>query len=92
MVCVTGPLAIHIPSIDTDVLVLALSYFPKLGADSCVLMGHGQERKVVQLRPIYDKLRPSVTDALVGFHCFTVCDSTGRISGKGEITFWKYFC
>ena len=55
-------------------------------------MGHGQEREMVQLRLIYDKLEPFVTDALIGFHCFTRCDSTARISGKGKITCWKSFC
>ena len=83
--------AIHILSIDTDVLVLALSYFSKVGTRS--LYGNWTcTRKVVQLRPIYDKLGPSVADALIIFHCFTGCDSTGRFSGKGKITCWKYFC
>ena len=34
--------AIHILSTDTDVLILALAYFPTLGANPCVLISHGE--------------------------------------------------
>ena len=34
--------AIHILATDTGVLILALAYFPTLGANPCMLIGHGK--------------------------------------------------
>ena len=48
--------AIHILSTDTDALILALAYFPILGANPRMLIGHGKSRELIVLKPIYDVL------------------------------------
>ena len=83
--------AIHILSTDTDVLILALAYFPRLGASPCMLIGHGKIREFIVLKPIYDVLGCPLVSALIGFDSFIGCDTVGRFSGKGKITCWKSF-
>ena len=83
--------AMHILSTDPDVLILALAYFPTLGANPCMLIGHGTSRELIVLKPIYDVLGCPLVRALIGFHNFTGCDTVGRFSGKGKITSWKSF-
>ena len=59
--------AIHILSTDTDVLILALAYFPRLRANPCMLIGHGKSRELIVLKPIYDVLGCPLVSALIGF-------------------------
>ena len=80
---------VHILSPDTDVLVLALRYFPSIGSDACVYLGTGQKQRLVQLKPIYDIIGSDMAAALPGFHNFTGCDTTGRFAGKGKLTCWN---
>ena len=75
---------IHILATYTGVLILALAYFPTLGANPCMLIGHGNSRELIVLKPIYDVLGCPIVSALLGFHCFTGCDTVGRFSGKGK--------
>ena len=44
--------AIHILSTDPDVLILALACFPTLGANPCMLIGHGKSREFIVLKPL----------------------------------------
>ena len=83
--------AIHILSTDTDVLIIALSYFPRLRAKTCMLIGHENSRKLIVLKPIYDVLGCPLVSALIGFYSFTGCNTVGRFSGKDKITCWKSF-
>ena len=76
--------AIQILSTDTDVLILALAYFPTFGANPCILIGHGKSRDLIVLKPIYDVLGCPLVRALIGFDSFTGCDTVGRFSGKGQ--------
>ena len=41
-------------------------------------------RHKVMLQPIYDKLSPEITAALINWHALTGCDTTGHIQGKGK--------
>ena len=83
--------AIHILSTDTDVLILALAYFPRLGSNQCMLIGHGKNREIDCAETNLWCLRLPLVSALIDFHSFTECDTVGRFSDKGKITCWKSF-
>jgi hypothetical protein len=75
---------VHIYSQDTDVLLLALRRTPLLGNHSALIMGTSERRRKVFLQPIYDKLGPEKSAALINWHALTGCDTTGHIQGKGK--------
>jgi len=75
---------VHIMTQDTDVLVLALQRLTVLGPQTTMLMGTGDKRRKVSLKPIYDRLGTSKAAALPGFHCITGCDTCGHIRGIGK--------
>ena len=70
---------VHIYSQDTDVLLLALRRTPLLGNHSALIMGTSERRRKVFLQPIYDKLGPEKSAALINWHALTGCDTTGHI-------------
>ena len=82
---------VHIYSCDTDVLVLALHRIPELSPHSAIIMGTGDQRRKIKLKPIYDALGPAKAAALPGFHALTGADNTGHIRGKGKPTCFKVF-
>ena len=47
-------------------------------------MGHGEKKRLVRLKHIYDALGPLRASANLGFHSLTGCDSTGHIKGKSK--------
>ena len=81
----------HIYSCDTDVLVLALRRVPDLQPESTIIMGTGDQRRMIKLRTIYMTIGPERAAALPGFHTLTGCDTTGHIRGKGKSTCLKLF-
>ena len=80
---------VQIMSPDTDVMILALRRYPKLGLNPSFITGVGSRRRVVYLKPIYDSIGERLAAALPGFHAFTGCDTTGRFAGKGKQRCWK---
>ena len=80
---------VHIMSPDTDVFILALRRQPELGDGACLILGTGDKRRVVLLKPIYTALGPNLAQSLPGFHAFTGSDTTGKFAGKGKLTCWK---
>ena len=65
---------------DTDVLIIAISKYPKLAANIYLNMKSGK----VPVEPIYEALGPYKSAALIGFHAFTGCDNVGKFAGKGK--------
>ena len=80
-------LSIHSP--DTDVLVLARWNFASLCDETSVVVGTGDKRRSIPLRPLYDSLGDHLVAALRGFHAFTGCDQTGTICGKSKVSCWN---
>jgi len=75
---------VHIYSQDTDVLLLALRRVPELGCKVSPIMGSGERRHKVMLKPIYEKLGPEKSAALINWHSLTGRDTTGHIQQKGK--------
>ena len=92
-----GASGISIHSPDTDVLVLAVRWYPLLCPSTTFVTGTGQKRRSMPLKPIYDALGPMKAAVLPEFHPISGCDNTGSFSGKGKVTlesfkacFWWY--
>ena len=57
---------------------------PQLPDGAAIGMGTGDHRRKVFLKPIYDKLGPQKSAALINWYSLTGCDTTGHIYGKGK--------
>jgi len=71
-------------TIDTDVLLLALRRVPELGSKVALIMGSGERHHKVMLKPIYEKLGPEKSAALINWHSLTGCNTTGHIQQNGK--------
>ena len=70
---------VHIMSQGTYFMVFALRRLTVLGLQTTMLVGTGDNRGKILLKPIYVRLRTSKAAALSGFHCLTGCDTCGHI-------------
>ena len=87
----SGATCIHIHSLDTDVLVLALRRYPNLCKDTSFVTGTGKKHRVIPLLPIVEALGPCKLAALPAFHALSGADNTGSFAGKGKVTYWRVF-
>jgi hypothetical protein len=88
---VSGATQIAIYSPDTDVLVLALRRYAELCKDTSFVIGSGQKRRTILLKPIVDALGPNRTSALPAFHVLGEAGHTGSFAGKAKLACWKVF-
>ena len=84
--------SLRIRTIDTDVVVIMLTFMPYLmfhdsGVEVLIDFGTGDHRRIISLNRSLDSLGYSLTKALLFFHAFTGCDSTSSFFGKT-----KTFC
>ena len=62
---------------DTDVVVQAISFFNKIGAEKLwVTFGKGKKIRYTSIHDICSAMSPAKTRALPGFHTLTGCDHT----------------
>ena len=47
--------------------------------------------KLVCIKKIADTIGFMKSKALAGLHAFTGCDTTGKFTGKGKLSWWKQF-
>lgn len=73
---------------DTDVLVLSVSWYCRLPSLSCFVPNN---RDIVNIGDIHKALGQLKSEALLGFHAISGCDTTGILAGKGKASFWKAF-
>lgn len=82
-----------IRTVDTDVLVLAISFVHKLRdqglATLWVKLGTGAKVKQYAAHNIAEALGEQKAVALRGFHAFTGCDEVSFMAGKGKKTAWN---
>ena len=67
-----------------DVQLLALRRTPLIGDRSAAIMDTSQIQRKVSLQPIYYKLGPEKSGALINWHAPTGCDTTVHIYGKAN--------
>ena len=79
---------VHFMTQDTCVMVLALQRLTVLGLETTMLIGTGDNRRKMLMKPIYVRLRTSKAAELPGLHCLTEYIK-GHIKGIGKKTLSK---
>ena len=82
----------YIRTVDSDIVVLAIRFFPTLGLVE-FWVGFGSRKKLRDI-PIHDicsDLGPSRSVALPLFHAITGCDTTSHFLGCGKKTAWAFW-
>ena len=70
-------------------MLLALRRSDELGRHARIIMGTGENRRKILLRPIVDQLVAQKAKALVNW--LTGCDTTGHLHGKSKTVCFKEF-
>ena len=71
--------------------MLAVSTQPELGSEAEMIMDPGENRRKIQLQPIYNALGCRKVRALRGFHGIRGCDTTCCFFGKSKTAWWKAY-
>ena len=80
-----GYTKVAIRTIDTDVVVLAISCFSKLCLDELwIHFGVGKNVRLIAAHEIACALGPAKSAALPVVYCLTGCDTVSSFSGKGK--------
>ena len=84
-----------ISSPDTDVFIIALSEQFGIDANVFMLTGTGEKKRLIDLNAVAENASSLLNQtecskelyfkAILGFHCFSGCDSTSSFSGRGKI-------
>ena len=84
-----------IVSPDTDVFLIALSKSPLIRSHLYMLTGTGKYTRIIDIEAVavsadekFNKTERGEEDflnALLAYHCFTGCDSTGSFAGRGKL-------
>ena len=79
-----------IRTVDTDVVVIAVSVFSRLNLDELwIAFGVGKYFKYIAVHSIVRALGPQKSSTLHVFHAFTGCDQTSAFLGRGKTTAWE---
>lgn len=79
-----------IRTVDTDVLVIAVSLFHKIGAEKLWLeFSTGKHTRYISVHGIVHVLGTEKAESLITFHALTGCDQTSFFSGRGKVTAWE---
>jgi hypothetical protein len=81
---------IIIRTVDTDVVVLAVSFFDSLGVDKLwVHFGVGKNSRFIAVHELVAVLGPQKSSVLPLFHALTGCDTVSCFAGKGKKSAWN---
>ena len=76
-------------TVDTDVVVLAISNFSRLKISRLwIASGVGKQYRYIPIHDIVRALGEEKSQVLHVFHAFTGCDQTSGFSGRGKSTAW----
>ena len=86
---VQGHSKAYVPTVDSDIVVLALRFFDTLGlSELWVGFGTGKKYRDIPVHELHAGLGPSKPIALTLFHSLTGCDTTSQFLGCGKKTAW----
>jgi len=81
---------VMVRTVDTDVVVLAITYFAQLSLDELwIAFGCGKSFRYIAVHDIAASLESKRCEALSFFHAFTGCDQTSAFAGRGKSTAWS---
>ena len=76
-------------TVDTDVVVLAISYFSRLKISRLwIAFGVGKQYRYIPIHDIVRALGEEKSQVLHVFHAFTGCDQTSGFLGRGKSAAW----
>ena len=81
--------SIIIKSPDTDVLVIGIALDSIIGSSRLYFHTGDEHVHTIHVQSIKQHLGDAVTNALIGLHCFTGCDSVSAFYGKGKVKPFK---
>ncbi|CAC5382291.1 unnamed protein product [Mytilus coruscus] len=85
-----GMQKIMIRTVDTDVVVIAVSAVHKLNITSLwMAFGVGKNFRYIPVHEIAQHMGPSKSHALLFFHAFSGCDQVSSFSNRGKKTAWE---
>lgn len=80
----------YLRTVDSDVVVLAINLFQKLGLTQLWIgFGHGKAYKDISIHSVVEMLDPQHIIALPFFHAITGCDVVSSLYGIGKKTAWS---
>ena len=80
-----------IESPDTDVLVLLVHHRQHLVPEVWMHAEMGDSRRYILVHKVHHSQPKEVSEALLGFHAISGCDTTSNFSGYGKKLTWKSF-
>lgn len=84
-----GHKRILIRTVDSDVVVLALSAFHSINVTELwVFFGVGKHKRYIPIHQLAENLGLQTCQALPFWHAFTGCDTTSAFAGRGKKTAW----
>ncbi|CAB3998852.1 Hypothetical predicted protein [Paramuricea clavata] len=85
-----GCTKITIRTVDTEVVVLAVASFSKIGPDELwIAFGAGSSFRYIAIHEIVSTVSPSECLTLPVFHAYTGCDTVSTFAGRGKKTAWQ---
>ena len=78
-----------IRTVDTDVVVLAISSAGRLNVPVWIVYGTGKHTHIIPAHEIAASIGPSQSVALPMFHAFTGCDIVSFFAGRGKKSAWE---
>uniref|UniRef100_UPI00358F73A3 uncharacterized protein n=1 Tax=Myxine glutinosa TaxID=7769 RepID=UPI00358F73A3 len=73
-----------IVSPDTDVFIIGIALQFLVPTHMSFHTGRGVNSRTIDLQSVRDSIGDDVSQALIGLHCFTGCDSVSSFYGKGK--------
>lgn len=83
---------ITINSDDTDVFLLCISHYTNVRSNFFLKFGKLNDKTIVNVKRQGELLGEELVKSLIGFHCFTGCDTTSSFHGKGKCRPWDLLC
>ncbi len=85
-----GHRKVTLRTVDTDVVVLSLSFFSELGVEELwIEFGVGKLRRWLPIHEYVTKLGADIYRGLPFCYSFTGCDNVSAFSGKGKKVAWS---
>ena len=86
-----GHTAAYVRTVDSDIVVLCIHFFPKLQGllELWVGYGKGKHFSVLPIHQICQQLSPQVCKAILFFHAYTGSDLTSSFKDIGKKTAWN---
>ena len=89
---VVGHSSICIRTVDTDVVVLAVTFFFTIHCEQLwIAFGVGKHFRHIAVHEVANALGQNISEALPFFHAVTGCDTVSAFAGRGKKYAWETF-